>query len=211
MIICVTATLTIVKDLREKIMARIASMDNRATSAEIDALIEFAEHARAPDPRMVRVLARSDNGVEFLKYWTRILYEGVLPHRLKEIVRIYLSAAEGCAYCTSVRSTQGRNEGVSDELLLALDDIAANPHLSSREKAALRFAKRLKSQTADEDEAFDDLKSEFSEEEIIELGLFCGTVIGAGGFAKTLRVVSWGDVCELRPDLEKLRKIGSEV
>jgi AhpD family alkylhydroperoxidase len=211
MIICGTGTLTIVKDLRTKIMARIASMDNRASSAEIDALIEFAEHAKAPDPRMVRILARSENGVEFLKYWTHILYEGALPHRLKEIVRIYLSAAEGCAYCTSVRSTQGRNEGVTDELLLALDDIPGNPHLSDREKVALQFAKRLKSQTADDDEAFVELKTQFSEEEIIELGLFCGAVIGAGGFAKTLRVVNWGDVCELRPELAQLQKIGSEV
>lgn len=189
-------------------MTRIAAINNRVTSSEVQAMIEFAEKARAPDPRMVRVLARSPIGIEFLKYWSHILYEGALPHRLKEIVRIYLSAAEGCAYCTSVRSTQGKKEGVSDELLLALDDIAGNPHLTDREKSALRFAKRLKSQTADEDDAFDDLKAHFSEEEIIELGLFCGTVIGAGGFAKTLRVVNWDDVCELRPDVAHLRKIG---
>lgn len=192
-------------------MARIDPLEELSAPAEIRALIEFAEQARAPDPRMVRVLARSTAGVAFLKFWTCILYEGELPHRLKEIVRIFLSAAEGCAYCTSVRSTRGRIEGITDELLLSLDDIEGSPWLSPHEKAALRYAKRIKSRAADEDAAFDELKRCFSDSQIIELGLFCGTVIGAGGFAKTLQVANWEEVCELRPALARLRSLGSQT
>lgn len=190
-------------------MARIAALDERTATAEVAEILAFAERARAPDPRMARVLARSPAGVRFLRYWMGLLYEGALPHRLKEIVRIWLSAAEGCAYCTSVRSTRGREEGVTDELLLALDDVDGNAHLSEREKAALRFARRFKADTADDDAVFDELKRHFSEEEIVELGLFCGTVLGAGGFAKLLKVVTWAEVCELRPELAKLRGIGA--
>jgi len=192
-------------------MARIAALDGEtATSDDVARILEFADQARAPDPRMARVLVRSPAGVEFIKYWIRLLYEAALPHRLKEIVRIYLSAAEGCAYCTSVRSTLGREAGVTDELLLGLDDVEGNPHLSERERAALRFARRFKSNTADDDAVFDDLRQYFSDEEILELGLFCGTVSGIGAFAKLLKVVSWDEVCELQPDLARLRDIAAE-
>jgi AhpD family alkylhydroperoxidase len=191
-----------------KSMARIAPLESaNAVDGEIAAILAFAEQARAPDPRMARVLVRTPAGVAFMKYWVGLLYEGVLPHRLKEIVRIYLSAAEGCAYCTSVRSARGRQDGVSDELLLALDDCDRNPHLSERERAALRFARRFKADTADDDAVFEDLRAHFSDEEILELGLFSGTVAGIGGFAKLLKVVSWDEVCELRPELSQLRKL----
>lgn len=190
-------------------MARIAPLDTGSSqSDDVRAILAFAEQAHAPDPRMARVLVRTPCGVAFLKYWVDLLYQGLLPHRLKEIVRIYLSAAEGCAYCTSVRSAQGREDGVSDELLTGLEDIDRNPHLSARERAALRFARRFKANTADDDAVFAELREHFSEEEILELGIFSGTVLGIGGFAKLLRVVSWEEVCELRPELSRLRKLG---
>jgi AhpD family alkylhydroperoxidase len=189
-------------------MSRIAPLDGSVgLSDDVAAILAFAEQARAPDPRMARVLVRTPAGIAFMKYWVGLLYDGVLPHRLKEIVRIYLSAAEGCAYCTSVRSARGRADGVSDDLLLGLDDVEGNPHLSPREKAALRFARRFKENTADADTVFDELREQFSDEEILELGLFSGTVAGIGGFAKLLKVVSWDEVCALRPEMAQLRKL----
>jgi AhpD family alkylhydroperoxidase len=189
-------------------MPRIAPLDGSAgLSDDVAAILAFAEQARAPDPRMARVLVRTPAGVAFMKYWVGLLYDGVLPHRLKEIVRIYLSAAEGCAYCTSVRSEQGRADGVSDDLLLGLNDVERNPHLSPRERAALRFARRFKENTADTDAVFDELREHFSDEEILELGLFSGTVAGIGGFAKLLKVVSWDEVCALRPEMAQLRRL----
>lgn len=189
-------------------MPRICGLDDASNlSEEGKRILAFAEVAGAPDPRMARVLLRTPLGTSFLRFWSEMLYDGLLPHRLKEIVRIYMSASEGCAYCTSVRSTQGRTDGVSDDLLLSLDDIEGSPHLSDREQAALRYCRRFKDGKADEDKVFDELRTHFSEEEILELGLFCGTVSGIGGFAKLLRVVNWEEACELRPDVAKLRTL----
>jgi AhpD family alkylhydroperoxidase len=171
-------------------------------------ILRFSEASGAPDPRMARVLVRSAAGVGFLEYWTHALYEGELPHRLKEIVRIYLSASQGCAYCSVVRSTRGAEEGVNDALLLALDDIDANPYLTERERAALQFAARFKRGEADDERVFDALRARFSDSEILELGLFCGTVVGIGSFAKLLKVVTWDEVCALDPNMRKLRRLG---
>ena len=41
----------------------------------------------------------------------------------------------------------------------------------------------------------------FSDEEIIELGLFCAEVDGVGKFVKSLNVLSWEEACELNPEL----------
>jgi len=43
--------------------------------------------------------------------------------------------------------------------------------------------------------------SNFSDEEIIELGLFCAEADGVGKFVKSLNVMSWEEACELNPKL----------
>lgn len=166
-------------------------------------ILKFAERSGAPDPRMVRVMIRSEVGVAMLEAWHYALYKGLLPHRLKEIVRIYLSVAEGCAYCSSIRSVQGRAEGVTDELLIGLSEIESNSLLTAQEKAALRFARRFKQGEADSDEVFAELHNSFTDEEIIELGFLSGMIVGGGSFAKLLHIVDW-DVCSVRPaDLQE--------
>lgn len=189
-------------------MSRIAEFETGAELPEgAEEILGIAETKGAPDPRMARVLVRSPAGVAFLKYWAGALYEGELPHRLKEIVRIFLSASQGCAYCSVVRSKQGAAEGINDDLLLALDDIQTNPHLSETERAALRFADRFKRGEADDEAVFSELHEHFTETEILELGLFCGTVVGIGSFGKLLHVVSWDEVCSIDPEMIRLRRM----
>jgi hypothetical protein len=45
------------------------------------------------------------------------------------------------------------------------------------------------------------LRRHFSEEEIIELGLFCAETDGAGKFVRSLSVLSWDEACEIDPKL----------
>ncbi len=53
----------------------------------------------------------------------------------------------------------------------------------------------------DKDEVYTDLAQHFSDEEIIELGLFCAEVDGVGKFVKSLNVLSWEEACEINPKL----------
>jgi hypothetical protein len=72
-----------------------------------------------------------------------------------------------------------------------------------REKAALRYAELFKQgdHAIDKDEVYQELGGHFSDEEIIELGLFCAEVDGVGKFVKSLEVLSWEEACELNPKL----------
>src|SRR5215510_11563514 len=74
---------------------------------------------------------------------------------------------------------------------------------SEREKAALHYADLFKQgeHSIDKDGVYTDLAQHFSDEEIIELGLFCAEVDGVGKFVKSLNVLSWEEACEINPKL----------
>jgi alkylhydroperoxidase family enzyme len=61
---------------------------------------------------------------------------------------------------------------------------ASSTRFSAREKAALHYADLFKQgeHAIDKDQVYADLAKHFSDEEIIELGLFCAEVDGVGKF-----------------------------
>jgi hypothetical protein len=85
-----------------------------------------------------------------------------------------------------------------------LFDYAGSKQFTAKEKAALRYADLFKQgeHAIDRDEVYAELGKHFSDEEIIELGLFCAEVDGVGKFVKSLNVISWEDACELNPKLK---------
>jgi hypothetical protein len=102
-----------------------------------------------------------------------------------------------------VRSTVAKAEGLTEDMIGDLSDHASSRRFSEREKAALHYAGLFKQgeHAIDRDEVYADLAKHFSDEEIIELGLFCAEVDGVGKFVKSLNVLSWEEACELDPRL----------
>jgi AhpD family alkylhydroperoxidase len=167
-------------------------------------LIELAKRNRAPDPRAVSLMTRSPLGIAWVEYWNKLLYQGVLPHKLKEMCRIKISVAHQCGYCSTVRSNVAKADGLTENMISDLFDHAGNTRFSAREKAALHYADLFKQgeHAIDKDQVFADLAIHFTDEEIIELGLFCAEVDGVGKFVKSLNVLSWEEACELNPKLK---------
>jgi len=62
------------------------------------------------------------------------------------------------------------------------------------ERAALHYAELFKQgeHSVDKDEVYTDLARQFSDEEVIELGVFCAGVDGVGKSVKSLNVLSGG-------------------
>jgi len=167
-------------------------------------LIESAKRTGAPDPRVVSLMTRSKLGIAWVEYWNKLLYQGVLPHKLKEMCRIKISVAHQCGYCSTVRSNVAKTEGLTEDMIDDLVDYAGSKRFTEREKAALRYAGLFKQgeRAIDKDEVYADLARHFSDEEIIELGLFCAEVDGVGKFVKSLDVLSWEEACEINPRLK---------
>jgi alkylhydroperoxidase family enzyme len=98
--------------------------------------------------------------------------------------------------------------GLTEEKLLATMDFENSALFDEREKTALRFATLFKDSDdgIDSDQVYDDLKKHFSEEEIIELALLCAQTDGVGKFARSLKMRTWEEACELQPRLRAKQK-----
>ncbi len=184
-------------------MPRLRYIEESEKSAQSRALIESAKRTGAPDPRVVSIMTRSQLGTAWVEYWNKLLYQGVLPHKLKEMCRIKISVAHQCGYCSTVRSNVAKAEGLTEDMIGDLAQYAQSKRLSEREKAALRYAELFKQgeHAIDRDDVYVDLARHFSDAEIIELGLFCAEVDGVGKFVKSLNVLSWDEACTLDPRL----------
>ncbi len=193
-------------------MSRIRFIEEHEQTPETRAMIASAECTGAPDPRVVSLMVRNPKaGRAWVRYWNALLYDGVLPHKLKEMCRIKISVGHRCGYCSTVRSNVAREEGLTENLVEEIFHYATSTRLTDREKAALRYADLFKSgdDAIDDDRVYAELKRHFTEEEIIELGLFCAETVGAGRFVRSMSVLSWADACALNPMLARIVGQGS--
>jgi len=181
-------------------MPRLRFIEEHELDAERRSLIASAERTGAPDPRVVRIMTRSSAGLAWVKCWNSVLYDGKLPHKLKEMCRIRISVAHRCGYCSTVRS---KVAGLDEETVN--DVLGARARLSAGEKAALEYADLFKAgdEPIDSDAVYDRLRQHFTEEEIIELGMLCAQTVGVGRLVRSLNILSWEEACELNPALER--------
>jgi AhpD family alkylhydroperoxidase len=185
-------------------MSRIEPIMGTPTDPLVLKLMADGERDGTPDERMIRVFARSEIGARWIDFCHMVFTEGRLSIPLKELIRIRMSVAEECGYCSSIRSKRAEAEGLTEEIVMQMVDLEHAPDLSPATKAALRYADLYKRGEADSDEAFDDLRVHFDDGEIIELGVLCSILAGGGQFAKSLQVLSWEAACEVRPGLTTL-------
>ena len=185
-------------------MPRLRYIEESEKAPYTRELIESAERTGAPDPRVVSLMTRSKLGIAWVEYWNKLLYQGTLPHKLKEMCRIRISVAHQCGYCSTVRTNVAKADGLTEEMIDELFDYAGSNHFTAREKVALHYAELFKQgeHSIDKDEVYTALAKHFSDEEIIELGLFCAEVDGVGKFVKSLNVMSWEEACNLNPKLK---------
>ncbi len=185
-------------------MPRIRYIEEDEKSDEARELIAQSETRGAPDPRVVSIMVRNPKaGVAWVKYWNALLYDGILPHTLKELCRIQMSMETRCGYCSTVRSKVAQQEGLEEEKVAQLANYQTSDVFSDRERAAIHYATLFKTGDGgvDSEKVYDDLRELFSEEEIIELGLFCAETDGAGKLVRSFKVMSWDEACEINPAL----------
>jgi AhpD family alkylhydroperoxidase len=184
-------------------MPRLRFIEEHEKSDRQRQLIEDAKRTGAPDPRVVSIFSRTPIGLAWVEFWGKVLYGGVLPHKLKEMCRIHISMAHQCGYCSTVRSIPAQEQGLTEDLVRELRSWRTSGRFSAREKAALEYAELFKSgdHAIDSDAVYDKLKQHFSDEEIIELGMLCAQTDGVGKLAKSMNIVSWDEACAINPAL----------
>src|SRR5258708_35342934 len=120
-------------------MPRLRYIEESEKSPRTRELIESAKRTGAPDPRVVSLMTRSQLGIAWVEYWNKLLYQGTLPHKLKEMCRIKISVAHQCGYCSTVRSTVAKAEGLTRATIKARCDNGGSTRFSTRQRDALHF------------------------------------------------------------------------
>lgn len=94
-----------------------------------------------------------------------------LDAKLRELIKIRASQINGCAYCLAMHTRDARKLGETDERMHLLNAWREAPVYSERERAALGWieAITLVTQGHVPDEAFEAVRQQFSEKEIVDL------------------------------------------
>lgn len=96
--------------------------------------------------------------------------------RYRGLASIKTSMVNACSYCTSHTSTFGQGLGMTDEELEALrdDSYKTSPLFDERDRAAIAWSEAMTKNTAQRDtEAWENMKANFSDSEIVEISLAC--------------------------------------
>ncbi|MBZ4521773.1 carboxymuconolactone decarboxylase family protein [Mycobacterium avium subsp. hominissuis] len=113
---------------------------------------------------------------------SRFYDSSVLPGRLLELVRLRIASINQCQVCQTSRKSPDVTE--DDVACLGDDDERFTP----AERAALSFTSLL---AADHlslgEEEISRLRGYFTDEQIVELGMFAALMVGSGRLARALR------------------------
>lgn len=126
---------------------------------------------------------------ELIRYARTVEAMG-LEKSLLELVKIRASQINGCAICLHMHAEEARRQGESEDRILMLSAWHETGLYSPREKAALAWTEALTrlTETHAPDEAYEAVKAEFSDEELVKLTLMINVINNFNRFGVGFRV-----------------------
>ena len=119
------------------------------------------------------------------------LVKSGLETSLYHLVKTRASQINGCAYCIHMHTRDARAHGETEERLYLLNAWRESPLHSERERAALAWTEELTliAETHASDEAFEEVKRHFSDDEIVKLTVLIGAINAWNRIAISFRSV----------------------
>jgi alkylhydroperoxidase family enzyme len=141
---------------------------------------KVASERGAPDSGVLRILANDSACLDgFVRLWWACFDEGTVEHTTKELLRVKLADVYGCGYCGTVRSLRAKTEGLTEDKIRLACDEGDNSSFSDREQLVLEWGTRLARDPASVDDALmARMKQEFTDSELVELGVLAAMCIG---------------------------------
>ena len=101
-----------------------------------------------------------------------------LDHKLLHLLKLRASQINGCAFCIDMHSKDARTLGETEQRLYALDAWRETPFYTGKERAAFAWieAVTLVSETHVPDDLYEEVKSHFTEKEIVDLTILAATI-----------------------------------
>ena len=159
-------------------MSRISRLNRDEVTPEIAAGFDKVFAQRGNVPNMFRVMAhRPEIFATMQAHFSAVLNTGTVSTKLKELIIVRTSQVNETPYCLASHTALAKGLGWSDDQLAHLADWQNRDDFTPAEKAAVRLAETVtRDAHAVSDEQYAELRSFYSEGEIVELlcaiGLF---------------------------------------
>lgn len=156
---------------------------------ELRTLIAEGEKLGVPDSTFGRILARAPEQAKPLLRALLVSHtQGNIDHKLKEIMRVQLARFAGDPYFSRLRSRRAREAGLTEAMIDAgSGDYEDAAFFTPAEKCALRYADQMYLDPGKVDKLFyDELKTHFTEPQIMELGAFIAFHYGMQLFMRSM-------------------------
>ena len=132
-----------------------------------------------------------------------------LPDRLVELVRLRVAFFNQCRSCMAIRYSDAVADGVTEGLVCSLERPQEAENLTAAEKVAIRYGELMATDhLAIDDAMYADLRTHFSEAQIVELGMTVAFFVGFGRLAATYHMVE--ELPEAFQTAEKIAPWGAE-
>lgn len=109
---------------------------------------------------------------------SKYLSKSTIEKNLLHLIELRVSQLNGCAFCIDMHSKDLRHSGETEQRLYLLDAWREAPFYTDRERAAFAWAEALTTLPNREvsDEVYEIARSQFSEEELIDLTFAVTTI-----------------------------------
>ena len=132
-----------------------------------------------------------------------------LEHSLIELLKLRASQINGCGYCIDMHTKDALAAGETAQRLFLLDAWREAPFYTARERAALLWCETLTliAQRGAPDDVYEEVRKEFTDEEIVNLSLAIVTINCWNRFCIGLGV----EVGSYEPGKVKMTKVSRET
>jgi AhpD family alkylhydroperoxidase len=129
------------------------------------------------------------SGIQAMYKLQKYVEDSGLEHSLLELVKTRASQINGCAYCIDMHTKDARALGESEQRLYLLNAWREAPFYTERERSALAWteAVSLISETHASDEDYAAARTQFSEQELVNLTLAIVAINGWNRLAISFR------------------------
>ncbi len=130
-------------------------------------------------------------------FYSKVFYDGCVPTKIMELLRLRLSNIHGCRYCNKGNTQSALEAGLSQDQIDSLFDYEEGP-FSEGEKAALRLADQIVLTNNDGQltpELYDQLKPHFDDGQIFQMGMVMGMLAGVAKFLFVYDLVEREPTC----------------
>lgn len=161
-------------------MGRLEPIEREALSEDVRTLVDLGAEMMGFTPNDALIMARNPQLTKALSALVGAVYgSGTVDPGLKRLIGFINSTAAGCVYCQVHTAHGAHNAGIEAQKIQKAWEFETSDLFSDAERAALRVALGAgKTPNEVTDAEFADLKSFFTDDEIVEII----SVIGMFGF-----------------------------